>query len=177
MKNTKFLSLHHLLAFFLPGLYLLLNIGIVKYFPENNNFTEFTNMINQNIKLPFASLLFIFSIFIGIIIDALRNTACERLYDCFRKYNMTEAWKMFSLFDKDKKEMFYDSYYSYYSFDTNIIISSIVALLFYFYTCFIDTTLNPFSWFTILNTLIILVLIFDASSLRIEMKEFCLNSI
>lgn len=174
MKNSKLLSQHHFLAFFFPGLFLLFNFFIIKTPPADNSFSDFANIANQNLKLPLASFLLIASVFIGIIIDALRNTFCEKLYDKMKKYNMIEAWKKFASFDKDKKDLFYDSYYSYYCFDINIVIASIISLIFYFYTFCYDRTLNIVSWFSLLNILLIYVLIRDASSLRTEMKEFCL---
>lgn len=175
MKYSKLLSQHHFLAFFFPGLFLFFNIFLIKTPASENSFNDLVATTNHNLKLPLASFLIIAAVFVGIIIDALRNTFCEKLYDKIKKYNMIEAWKKFASFDKDKKDLFYDSYYSYYSFDINIVIVSIISLMFYFYTFCYDRTVNIISWFSLFNLLLICILIKDASSLRNEMKDFCLN--
>lgn len=204
MKNP--FTLHQVMGYFIPGLIFILLLFfslnnwdwiVIKDFLKSLGSTSSANndTISSGITLIFFIIITVFSLFIGLIFDALRNGSFEDFFDDppkflkklinmkIKKKNFINKifkclfhwgknffyiinWNYFKTANADEKEILYGRYYTYYVFDMNMNIGLfIIIILSVFYNKFEQ-------WgFLILLFSIFIFLLKDAASLRKEISE------
>lgn len=172
-----------IIGFFVPGFIFIAMIFLGYYNWSIDNCIDFLNNTNS-ILLGF--IVIVFSMFLGMLFDAIRNGFLEGFFDkrflnsymneynernekdsrIGEKYNCNKGklnWDFFNDADKEKITTLYSNYYVYYVFDINassaLILSTGSSLIFF----------GGYSWIRLLFIIVIISILYcDAYSLRKE---------
>lgn len=162
------LNSFQILAIFFPGVLLAFASSYCYYFTsiETHDIVGFFRYFKDyGIGLYFSFLCF--GIFLGLVLDAIRNGVLESLFNKLSKKNKKINWDYFYKGDPEKIVLLYSRYYNYYVFDINMS----VALIFAFLTQLFLFHSNLIICVLAIELVIISVLIMDARALRHDIVE------
>jgi hypothetical protein len=143
----------------------------------NTSWIEQIKLLAGTIIVVFSAVAFVLALFIGLIIDAIRNLL-EGVWDRFSATDPEgEWWDFFFEGDESKLEKLTDHYYSYYVFDMNATISiglsillNVIGAIFFW-----KETMWILIGVTIFGALLGILLLLDARNLRNDIRRLALN--
>lgn len=149
---------HQVVSYFLPGfIFVLLSLIASENIKGLQGFIDTT----KNITIFSAITVIVISFAIGIIFDGIRDGIVESLWDYFKPIN----WKYFDKASKGEIERLYLNFYTYYTFDINLLLSLIFTMIVFIYFSYY----NYFLWASIIISTI--SSFFDSCSLRKLIRE------
>jgi len=163
------LTTFHIIGYFLPGF-----IFIFSFFIANDHISNLPCLIKAIKELNYGILFLtiILSLIVGIVFDAIRNGIFENILfekKWLKKWFREMNWNFFYIATEQKVARLYKRYFNYYVFDLNCILSLVFSAL------VLDkfSSLSPSykGLVTFIAFVIIVVLLYDARSLREEMAD------
>jgi hypothetical protein len=156
-----------IISHFLPGAFFLLAVAAMREISDSSSFTKLCAVSGPTVAL-LGGVGFPLALIVGLIFDALRNWLWERWRD---HYDPME-WDVFARGEEKFRESLIESYYGYYVFDVNLLISIAFALVTSFILCIAGELQIKWTVIALAVALaIIIVLFFDAKDLRAEIAK------
>lgn len=158
------LNSFQILAIFFPGILLAFASGYCYYYYSIENLDVlkfFFYFKDYGVGFYFAFVCF--GIFLGFVLDAIRNGLLESTFDKFQKIN----WDFFYKGEHETVVILYSRYYNYYVFDVNISVALILALVMQLFVF----NSSESHWIEFIEGIIVLTLIRDAIVLRSDIYK------
>jgi hypothetical protein len=166
------LNTHQVFAFLLPGLIFTLPSFYCYYYTFVNKGTieDFFTHYKDDGFLVLIVVIF-FMVIVGLIIDSMRNGILENIIDNrdLRRSRQRMRWNFFFDREQDKVNKLYTSYYNFYVFDVNAILSFIFSWIILFCSFGFDN--RQVNIAVIIEFFAAIIFCKEAVALRIDIKE------
>jgi hypothetical protein len=170
---------HQFFSYLIPGFIFITLVFCVFndwQIPSSHTFAD----IGSGLSAVFVLVWIIFSLFTGLVFDAIRNGFIEDHIENMKflkksKLSIHIDWDFLTKWGKEKEvKHFYDHYYTYYVFDFNNALTLILIILLIIYrliSCYHSEYIRTHIWALVIIIAVIIFFIIDAGSLRSEMHD------
>lgn len=155
-----------IIAHFLPGAFFLLALAGMLLLGNTASVAYVCKLSGPMVAL-LGGAGFSLALIVGLIFDAVRNSIWENILDLCDKVE----WDVFAHGEEKFRENLIDSYYGYYVFDVNFIITIVVAVVASLFLNVWPELGDKWGWVAAPVIVVTIALFFDAMVLRSEIAK------